>query len=464
MATLASLSFLQAPSIVTEVPGPKSRRAAERQARFESQTRVYSTYFPIGVDQARGSTVKDLDGNVYVDWYAGVCVQNLGHAHPVVVEAIRKQMDSIVHSIDLPYEARLQFVENLVATLPGDLRNNAKVMFTVTGADACETALSLARRTTGRKAIIAFGGAYHGIHGSIVGATANYHYREYQGVPQYETYHLPYPYTYRFPFKVKEGEESATVIDYLEYLIKDGHSGIGPVAGIIVEPIQGEGGYVIPPDDFLPMLAEVSRKHSIPLILDEVQSGVGRTGKMWAAEHSKIDPDVVCISKSIGGGVPLSMIAYRREYDEGLPAGFHLGTYRGNALGIAAGNAVLKFLATNPVFERVRKDGEKLKKRFVEICEDSPFVGEVRGKGFMIGVELVEDRRSRVPAGKLADDMRSEMLRRGLLMHTCGHFNNVLRFMAPLTIEDSLLDAGLAVFQDSLRVVSKNQTGRRGNR
>src|SRR5215467_4040645 len=218
MTTLAPLSFTMAPTLVTEVPGPKSRLALERQSRYESKSRVYSTYFPIAVDRAKGSTVRDVDGNIFVDWYAGVCVQNLGHAHPEVVEAIKNQMDRIVHSIDVPYEARLEFAESLVATLPGTLKNNSKVMFTVTGADACEAALSLARRVTGKKAIIAFAGAYHGIHGSIVGATANFHYREFQGVPQYETYHIPYPYPYRFPFKVKEGEVSSTVIDYLEYL------------------------------------------------------------------------------------------------------------------------------------------------------------------------------------------------------------------------------------------------------
>lgn len=459
MATLAPLSFQQAPLVLTEIPGPKSRKASERQARFETRSRVYSNYFPIAVEQAKGSTVKDVDGNVYVDWYGGVCVQNLGHAHPVVVEAIKRQMEHVLHSIDLPYEARMEFVENLVATLPGEMKNNARVLFTVTGADACEAAVSLARRTTGRKAIIAFGGAYHGIHGAIVGATANYHYREYAGVPAYETYHLPYPYSYRFPFKVREGEESKTVMDYLEYLINDDQSGVGPIAGIIVEPIQGEGGYVVPPDDFLPMMAEIAHKHSIPLIMDEVQSGVGRTGKMWASEWSKISPDIVCISKSIGGGVPLSMITYRPEYDD-LPPGFHLGTYRGNALGIAAGNAVLKFIATSGLLERVRRDGETIKRRFMEICGESPFVGEVRGKGFMIGVELVEDRRSRAPAGKFASELRTEMLRRGLLMHTCGHFNNVLRFMAPLTIEDTLMEAGFGVFEDSLKAVSKRVKGK----
>ncbi|HLQ07131.1 MAG TPA: aspartate aminotransferase family protein [Nitrososphaerales archaeon] len=456
---MAQLSFQRAPLVLTEIPGPKSKRAYERQSRFETQSRVYSNYFPIAIDQARGSTVKDVDGNVYVDWYIGVCVQNLGHAHPVVVEAIKRQMEQIVHSIDLPFETRIEFVEGLVGTLPGDLKNDAKVLFTVTGADACEAAVSLARKVTGRKAIVAFGGAYHGIHGAIVGATANYHYRDFAGVPAYETYHIPYPYRYRFPFKSKEGEESGAVIDYLEYMIKDSHSGVGPLAGIIVEPIQGEGGYIVPPDDFLPMLAEVSQKHSIPLIVDEVQTGVGRTGKMWASEWARIDPDIVCISKSIGGGVPLSMIAYRPEYDD-LPPGFHLGTYRGNALGIAAGNAVLKFLGSSGVLERVRTDGEVVKKRFEEICEGNPMVGEVRGKGFMVGIELVNDKNSRTPATKLASDLRTEMLHRGLLMHTCGHFGNVLRFMAPLTIEDPMLDAGFAVFEDSLNALTNSSKSR----
>jgi len=221
-----------------------------------------------------------------------------------------------------------------------------------------------------------------------------------------------------------------------------------------VEPIQGEGGYVVPPDDFLPMLGEVAHKYAIPLIVDEIQTGVGRTGRMWASENYGIDPDIVCISKSIGGGVPLSMIAYRKEFDEGLPAGFHLGTYRGNALGIAAGNAVLKFLSSGTIFERVRNDEEKLMTRFREACENSPIVGEVRGKGFMIGIEIVEDRQSKAPSAKLASELREKMLKRGLLMHTCGHFNNVLRFMAPLTIEDSLLEAGHRVFEETLQTVS----------
>jgi 2,4-diaminobutyrate 4-transaminase len=440
---------------MTEIPGPKSTKAIERQSKFESGSRVYSSIFPIALEEAKGSTVRDVDGNVYIDWFAGICVQNLGHAHPVVVNALREQMDRYLHYMDLPSEVRLDFVETLVSTLPGELKNDAKVMFTVTGADACEAAISLARRVTGRKAIIAFGGAYHGIHGAIVGATSNFHYREYAGVPSYETYHLPYPYLYRFPFKTKAGDETKVLLNYLEYMINDTHSGVGPIAGVIVEPIQGEGGYVVPPDDFLPMLREVTRKHSIPLILDEIQSGLGRTGKMWASEYSSITPDIVCVSKSIGGGVPMSLIAYRPEYDADLPQGFHLGTYRGNPLGIAAGNAILKYLSSTDTLERVRRDGEVVRRRFEKVCADVPQVGEVRGRGFMVGIEMVEDPVTRAPGQKIASQLRREMLKRGLIMYTCGHFSNVLRFMAPLTIEDELIDRGMKIFEESLRAVTK---------
>lgn len=452
MSKTVTLSFEKAPSIVTEIPGPLSRKLTEKQNKLESRSRVYGSFFPIALQEARGSTVKDVDGNIYVDWFAGICVQNLGHAHPVVVSAIKKQLDRIVHYMDLPTEERLDFVETLYSTLPGDLRNNARIMFTVTGADACEAAISLARKVTGRKTIIAFGGAYHGVHGAIVSATANYHYREYAGVPSYETYHLPYPYAYRFPFKVKAGEEGKAIVDYLDYMINDPQSGIGPVAGVIVEPIQGEGGYIVPPDDFLPSLSELTKRHSIPLIVDEIQSGVGRAGKIWATEYSRITPDIVCISKSIGGGVPFSLVAYRQDYDD-LPSGFHLGTYRGNPLGIAAGNAVLKFLKTSDILERVRAKGEELKRRFEKICASSPYVGEVRGKGFMIGIEIVEDKSSKKPSQKLAGQLRSEMLKKGLLMHTCGHYSNVLRFMAPLTIEEHLLESGMNIFESALRTL-----------
>lgn len=446
------LSFEEAPVIRVEPPGPKASAIIAKQDRWETGSRTYTRFFRTAFDVARGSTIRDVDGNVFVDWFAGICVLNLGHHHPAVVEAIRGQLERLVHINEVATEVRVGFLEDLVSSLPGGLRGRAKVMFTVTGADACEAAMSLARWVTKKRTIVAFSGAYHGIHGAVVGVTANYHYREYAGVPSYAVYHLPYPYTYRFPFRVKEGDEAKVVVEMLEALLRDDYAGPGPVGGVIVEPIQGEGGYIVPPDDFLPMLREVTEKHGVPLIVDEVQCGVGRTGRLWACEHAGITPDIVCVGKSIGGGIPFSLIAYREDWDVGLPPGFHLGTYRGNPLGLAAGRAVLRVLREEGLLERVRSKGEEIRGRFEEFQRLFPQIGEVRGKGFMIGVELVEDPSTKAP-GNLAARLREEMFRRGVLMHTCGHYGNVMRFMAPLTIEDDLVEAGLSVFEQALRRV-----------
>jgi len=451
------LSFKNAPKIVTELPGPKSKVMLEKQDRYETASRTYTKQFQLAVKRARGSTIEDMDGNVFIDWFSGICVLNLGHNHPVVRQAMMNQIDTLVHINEVPSETRINFLETLNSTLPGKMKNGSKVMFTVTGADACEAAISLARYVTKKKTIVAFGGAYHGVAGDIVGATANHHYRDYAGLSAQNIYHLPYPYLYRFPIKVPEEDVSKTVVEQLEYIIRDPYSGPGAVAGVLVEPIQGEGGYIVPPDDFLPMLREVTEKYSVPLIVDEIQTGVGRTGKIWASEYAGITPDIMCISKSIGGGIPTSMIAYKQEYDEGLPPGFHLGTYRGNPVALAAGTAILDYLKTSDLLERVRSKGEYIKKRFQEISDEIRQVGDVRGRGFMISAELVKDRGSKEPDPDMASKAKSAMFRRGLLMHTCGHYSNVLRHMAPLTIETELVEKGIQIFHESLKEATRGK-------
>jgi 4-aminobutyrate aminotransferase-like enzyme len=201
------------------------------------------------------------------------------------------------------------------------------------------------------------------------------------------------------------------------------------------------------------MLREVTEKYSVPLIIDEVQSGVGRTGKIWACEHYNITPDIMCISKGIGNGVPLSMVVYKPEYDEQLPAGFRLGTYRGNPLGLAAGNAVLNILKKTDILERVTSKGKYIKNRFQEIAEKSELIGEVRGKGYMVGIEMVKDKKTREPSSELANNIKTEMFKQGVLIHTCGHYSNVLRYMAPLIIEDDLIDNGISIFEKSLKMI-----------
>ena len=448
------LSYENAPVINTELPGPKSRKILEKQDLLETGSRTYTKQFRMAIKEASGSTIRDMDDNVFIDWFSGICVLNLGHNHPVVKKAMADQLDRLVHINEVPTETRIEFLETLNSTLPSGLRNHAKTMFTVTGADACEAAISLARHVSGKKTVVVFGGAYHGVAGDIISATANHHYRDLAGIDRGNFYHLPYPYSYRFPLKVREEDISKAVIDQLEYLIKDPYSGPGAIGGVMVEPVQGEGGYIVPPADFLPMLREVTEKHSVPLILDEVQSGVGRTGKIWASEHSRISPDIMCISKSIGGGIPTSMIAYREEYDRKLPGGFHFGTYRGNQLALAAGTAILKYLKETDLLSRVTNKGEYIKKRLSEAMQLSDKVGEVRGLGFMIGLEMVTDKKSREPDMEFAQKLKSELFRNGLLMHTCGHYSNVLRHMAPLTIEDELIDRGIEIFLESLKNLS----------
>lgn len=435
------------PLVKTRIPGPKSRKALAEQSVYESESRIYTNYFPIAVDYGQNSSIVDLDGNIFLDWFAGVCVNILGHANPIIVDAIESQARRLVHWNDMPTELRIEFLKNLNQSLPKGLRNRAKVMFTVTGADACEAAISLARYVTQRRTIVAFSGAFHGVHGAIVGATANYKYAQYAGVPPYGMVHLPYPYTYRFPI-VSEEDAGKVVVEMLEDLVKNPASGAGPVAGVIVEPVQGEGGYVVPPKDFLPMLREVTARHSIPLITDEVQSGLGRTGKMWASDNFGVTPDIICVSKAIGGGIPMSLIAYDAEYDKNIPIGFHAGTYRGNPLAIAAGNAVLKHLGTTNLIEEVGAKGRLFRKRMAEIQRTQRKIGEVRGLGLMNGVELVKSPSTRSPATETASAIRRKLLEKGILMHTCGNYSNVLRSMPSLTVEKELMETGIEIFSD----------------
>jgi len=248
----------------------------------------------------------------------------------------------------------------------------------------------------------------------------------------------------------REGDEGKVILRYLEHLIEDEHSGLDDLAGIIVEPVEGEGGYILPPSDFLPGLREIADRAQVPLIVDEVQTGFGRTGKFWGCELTATTPDIMCVSKSVGAGIPLSLVAYKAEYDTLLSDGFHLGTYRGNVLGMAAGAASIDYMVANKIPERVSKLGVKAKQEFERTASKSSNIGEVRGAGFMIGNELVESKQTKVPSKKLAMEFRRRLFESGLLMHTCGHYGNVLRFMAPLTIEEPLLEKGLEVFNQTV--------------
>jgi 4-aminobutyrate aminotransferase-like enzyme len=447
------LSYPDAPRLRTELPGPRSRELLAEQGRLETDAVVYAKYFPIAVASAQGSTLEDVDGNRFIDWVAGVSVLNLGHRHPALATALADQAGKVWHALELPTEARVQFLKAFVEALPGRLRGHARVLFTVTGGDAVETAVNLADYAKGRQGTVTFSGAYHGVHGGAANLTSGRRYRKTSSFRGGHVVRVPFPDPYR-PLLGPAGDLTNATIRYLEHLANDPHSGVDELSSVLVEPILGEGGYIVPPDDFLPALREFCDSHDLLLIADEVQTGLGRTGKMWAVDHAGVTPDILCVAKTIGSGIPTSMIAYRHDLVPSLPAGFHLGTYRGNPLALAVGTEVLRVLTTTDVIARTERRGRQMLDRFRAVQSVDPAIGEVRGRGFMIGVEFVHSSSDRAPWTERAKAMRHEMFERGVLMHTCGAFDHVLRFMAPLTIEDELLERGLAVFASASQALS----------
>ncbi|MGB9729218.1 MAG: aspartate aminotransferase family protein [Thermoprotei archaeon] len=432
-------SFLEAPRIVVIPPGPKSLEMLKFQEEMETVAVNYPRYFPFAIKEARGSTIMDVDGNIYIDWVAGISVVNLGHNNPIIREAVMSQLNKVWHSLEIPSEIRIEFMKVLRSTLNFD----AKVLFTTTGADACEASVKIARWVTGKKLIVTFEGSYHGITSGTLGLTFSPVYKRYNPVYDRDIIRVPYPYEFRSPFKDCLND----VLSLVEHIVKMNSD----VAGILVEPVLGEGGYVVPPSGFLRGLREIADNYGNLLIVDEIQSGMGRTGKIWAYEWENIVPDLVCISKSIGEGIPVSMVAFRRDLDK-LPQAFHLGTYRGNPLGLAAGKATLDILKSSDILDRVISLGDYVLRRFKEINENvANGRFDVRGKGFMIGFEMVRDKKEPWEDG--VKKMINGMFKRGLLMYKAGIYSNVLRFMAPLTIPKKLLDSGLVIFEDTLKEI-----------
>ncbi len=425
------------PKIITGIPGPKSKLLLQKQKRYETQSVVYPDAFPIAIKSADGSVIEDVDGNRFIDWVAGISVLNLGYGN-IVRDAVTKQIENIWHALEIPTETRINFLEELNDSFPAAMRNY-KTLFGISGADACEAAINIAHAVhSGNGSTIAFEGAYHGIAGGIISATAGEKYKRSSYSKGFNILRVPYPYSMWYPYSVND------IIDMIRKVMTDPEAGYNKPDSIIVEPIQGEGGYIVPPQGFLKAIREICNEFNLTMIVDEVQTGLGRTGKMWAFEHENIIPDIVCVSKSIGGGIPVSLVYYRDDYDLQLPKSFHIGTYRANPLALAAGVEILKTLPN--YLERVRRDGEELKRNFKSINSD--LIADVRGLGFMIGIELTEDNKP-VSANKMVE-LKHSLLSKGLIMHTCGHWGNVFRYIGALNIPDELNQKGLEIFTTTI--------------
>jgi diaminobutyrate-2-oxoglutarate transaminase len=448
----AELHFKPAPRIEGTVPGEQSRRMLAEQAALESSARSYPRAVPIALAEGRGATVRDADGNTYLDFFGGAGTLNVGHGNPRVQRAASEQQQRLVHALDFPTEARLRLMRKLREIVPGALRRTARFHFGgPTGSDAVEAALKLTRGATGRRSVVAFQGSYHGMTEGALAVTSD---TTCGGPTDTPVQFMPYPYCYRCPLGLRPQSCGLACARLLENTLQDPHSGVPTPAAVIVEPLQGEGGTIVPPEGWLREVRRITHAQGVPLIADEIQTGFARTGKTWACEHDEVTPDVLVMSKALGGiGYPLSGIAFDAALDTWQP-GAHIGTFRGHQVAMAAGAAGIDFMLENDLAEHARALGELALATLRDAAGDSETlsaVGEVRGRGLMLGVELVRDRDTREPWPELADEVRRTCCRYGLIVEVGGHFHNVVRFLPPLVITRELLLRGLEIFVESLR-------------
>jgi diaminobutyrate-2-oxoglutarate transaminase len=404
--------------------------------------------------RGRGATVEDVDGNVYIDFFAGAGVLNVGHGNPEVLEAARLQMADLTHTLDIPSPPRQALAETLRSVLPTEL---SRLFFGgPTGSDAVESAIKLARYNSRRIPLVAFEGSYHGMTAGALSLTSGGPFRADFLPLLPEVHFLPYAYCYRCAFHKSPDSCDLFCAAYLDHKLEDPHSGISRPAAVIVEAVQGEGGTIVPPDGYLSALRRICDKHDVLLIVDEIQAGFCRTGKMFAFEHSKTLPDIVTMSKALGGlGFPISGIAYK-EHLNTFPPGKHIGTFRGNVVAYAAGAAALRFMIDYGLAGRAERLGRIMLEALKGLERDSPIVGEARGKGLMLGVEFVKDKGSREPAPEFAAKVRTACHRHGLIMEVGGHYNNVGRFLPPLIVTEKLARKGLEIFGEAVRAVEKS--------
>jgi len=448
------MDIAQERRLVTEIPGPRSKALLERRLAAVPRAVFWTT--PIFADAASGAIVRDVDGNSLIDLGAGLAVLNTGNGDPAVRDAVREQLDRLTHTcmhvtMTEPYIALAERLNALVPVRGGD----ARTMFTNSGAEAVENAVKIARYFTRRPGVVVFDHAFHGRTLLAMTMTAKVMpYKQFLGPFAPEVYRLPFSYPYRCPTGGTSPEDCAErcapyVIDHIE-------TQIGPenVACLVVEPIMGEGGFIVPGPGFLPSLAEYCRDRGIVFVADEVQTGIGRTGRMFAVEHEGVEPDVVTMAKSLAGGLPLGAVTGRAEIMERVHAGGIGGTFGGNPLACAAGLSVLETVERDGLLERAEKVGDVMITRLRDAAERIDLIGDVRGRGAMVAIELVDDRTTKHPAKAAAARVIEECYRRGVIVLKAGTYDNVIRLLPPLTIEERLLDEGLGVVEEALEIVT----------
>jgi 4-aminobutyrate aminotransferase len=439
------------PKIVVKPPGPKARAIVERDHAVISPS--FGRVYPLVIKSGKGCIITDVDGNEYIDLNAGLAVCNVGHSHPRVVKAIKDQVDRFIHYsyTDFYYENYVDLGETLRELIPGDFEK--KFFYGNSGAESVEAAIKLSRWHSKRQGLLAYIGAFHGRTLGAVSLTASKPaQRRYFAplIPGVE--HIFYPYCYRCPFNLEYPECGYRCVTYIDdYLF---HKFVPPeeVAMILVEPIQGEGGYVVPPEGYFKKLKELCDEYGILMAADEVQSGLGRTGKWFASEHFDLVPDIVCMAKGIAAGLPLGVMASRADLMDWTP-GSHASTFGGNPVSASAANEVIKIIKEESLLENAEKVGSHLIKRLWEMQDTHPMMGDVRGRGLMVGVELVKDKDSKEPAKKETEEVMMRCFEKGAALVNCGV--SVIRWMPPLLITEELIDRALEIFDGVLTEVEK---------
>jgi 4-aminobutyrate aminotransferase apoenzyme (EC 2.6.1.19) len=440
------------PKIIEEPPGKKAKELFELDKNYISPS--YARYYPLFVERVKNTTVIDVDGNEYIDFNSGLLCLNIGH-HPEVIEAIKRQAEKLIHySItDFYYKEVIELSEELLKIIP--IKGNIKFHYCNSGTEANEAAIKLARYYTGRQNIIAYIGSFHGrTYGSLTLTASKPVHRKRFSPLLPGVYHVPYPYCYRCPFKQEYPSCDFACLDYIKEWVLEKYVPAEEIAAFIFEPVLGEGGFVWPPEDYFKKLKKITDQYDILLIDDEVQAGIGRTGKWFAIEHFGIEPDIITIAKAIASGLPLGVTASKANIMN-WEKGAHATTFGGNPIACKAAIATIQVIKKEKLLERVERLGLEIKKYLQEMQEKYEIIGDVRGKGFMIGIELVKDRKTKIPAREETNEILTKCWKKGLLLISGGL--STIRIAPPLNLEESLIRKGLQILEEEIKKLVSNK-------
>ncbi len=435
------MAMTRAIELKTAIPGPRSKEILERKERVVADP--LSVFLPVVIAEGRGATLTDVDGNTFIDFTGGVGCLNVGHSHPRVVEAAQEQLAKFSHTdfTIVPYEVYVTLAERLIAASP--FRSPAKAAFFNAGTEAVENAIKFARSSTGRPAVIGFEGGFHGRTLLSLSLTSKTHpYKAGLGPFAPEVYRVPFPNEYRGP----SAEEALAALE--RALVTQ--VAAETVAAIVIEPVQGEGGFVVAPGPFVEGVRRLCDEHGIVMVVDEVQTGFGRTGKLFAIEHYGIEPDLITVAKSIAAGLPLSGVIGKAEIMDAPGDSAIGGTYVGNPVAQAAALAVLEVIEDEGLCDQAAQLGETIRARMESWQERWPQIGDVRGLGAMLAIELVKDPGNKEPDADAATAVVEAAAERGLLLLKSGIYSNCIRVLAPLVLTDAELDEALAVWEEAL--------------